>query len=298
MTLTLRGAGTALVTPFTAAGEVDGEAFAALVEWQIEQGIDFLVACGSTGEAQTLREDERAQVIALTVKTAAGRVPVVGGVSGNDTRAVADEVREVSALGVDAVMVVVPYYNKPTQAGLVAHFSAAAEASRVPLMMYTVPGRTAVHMLPATVLELAKHPTIVAVKDATGDLGWAMAVLRERPADFSVLSGEDGLLLPHLACGGHGIVSVASNVVPDQVALLVQAGRAGDFTGAREIQLRLLPLIDALFRETNPIPIKAALHLLGRLQNVLRLPLLPASSATIRALGDAMERARGPVAAR
>ncbi len=289
MTITLRGTGTALVTPFTEDGTVDQTALVQLVDWQLEQGIDFLVPCGSTGEAQTLSEMERARVVAVVVEAAAGRVPVIGGISANDTARGVAEALVLGRLGVQALMVVTPYYNKPTQTGLERHFSAVADAAPVPIMMYTVPGRTAVHLAAQTTLRLASHPNIIAVKDATADLNWAMAVIRDRPDGFTVLSGEDGLLLPHLACGGDGIVSVASNVVPDLIATITRYGLAGDFRQARELQLRLVPLIAALFHETNPIPVKAALHLEGRIADVLRLPLVPASAATRAVLARALE---------
>jgi 4-hydroxy-tetrahydrodipicolinate synthase len=300
MTLRLRGTGTAIVTPFTSAGAVDEAVLRSLIEWQIASGVDFLVPCGSTGEAQTMSEAERQLVITTTVEAAAGRVPVVGGVSGNDTARVVEEVRTVAGFGVDAVMLVTPHYNKPTQAGLMRHFTEAADGSPRPLVMYTVPGRTAVHMHPETVLRLAEHPNIIAVKDATGDLGWAMTVLRQRPEGFLVLSGEDGLVLPHMACGGDGVISVASNAVPDLVAEMTRAGLTGDWAAARAMQFRLLPLIDLLFRESNPIPVKAALHLLGRLENVLRLPLMPASPETVSLLagqlsGMGLMRAAGGI---
>lgn len=300
MTLRLRGTGTAIVTPFTSAGAVDEAVLRSLIEWQIASGVDFLVPCGSTGEAQTMSEAERQLVITTTVEAAAGRVPVVGGVSGNDTARVVEEVRTVAGFGVDAVMLVTPHYNKPTQAGLIRHFTEAADASPRPLVMYTVPGRTAVHMHPETVLRLAEHRNLIAVKDATGDLGWAMTVLRQRPEGFFVLSGEDGLVLPHMACGGDGVISVASNAVPDLVAEMTRAGLTGDWAAARAMQFRLLPLIDLLFRESNPIPVKAALHLLGRLENVLRLPLMPASPETVSLLagqlsGMGLMRATGGV---
>lgn len=289
MTITPRGAGTALVTPFTEAGAVDEAALVRLVDWQIDQGIDFLVPCGSTGEAQTLSEMERARVVVVVVEAAAGRVPVIAGISANDTARGVAEAQVLGRLGVQALMVVTPYYNKPTQTGLERHFSAVADAAPVPIMMYTVPGRTAVHLAPQTALRLACHPNILAVKDATADLNWAMAVIRDRPDGFTVLSGEDGLLLPHLACGGDGIVSVASNVVPDLIATITRHGLAGDFRQARELQLRLVPLIAALFHETNPIPAKAALHHEGRIADVLRLPLVPASEATRVLLARALE---------
>jgi 4-hydroxy-tetrahydrodipicolinate synthase len=286
MTLNLRGCGTAIVTPFTRLGEVDDEALRAHVEWQLASGVDFLVPCGSTGEAQTLSAKERRKVIEATVDVVAGRAPVVAGVSGNDTARTVDEAQDVSGYGVDGVMVVTPYYNKPTQGGMERHFTAVADAAPKPVLMYTVPGRTAVHITPETVLRLARHPNIIGIKDATGDLHWAMSVLRKRPGGFQVLSGEDGIILPHLACGGDGLISVAANVVPEGISKLVRSGLAGDFAAARDLQLRLLPLIDALFRETNPIPAKAALHLLGRMKNELRLPLVPASPATEEVLRE------------
>jgi 4-hydroxy-tetrahydrodipicolinate synthase len=291
MTLELRGCGTALVTPFTPGGEVDLEALRRLAEWQLARGVDFLVPCGSTGEAQTLGAAERRRVIEATVEAVDGKALVVGGVAGNDTARVVEEARAVSGYGVAAVMVVTPYYNKPTPTGLERHFTQVADASARPVLMYTVPGRTAVHLPPESALRLARHPNILGVKDATGDLHWAMTVIRGRPEGFQVLSGEDGLVLPHLACGGDGLISVASNVAPGQISELVRAGLAGDFTRARELQLRLLPLIDALFRETNPIPAKAALQLLGRIRNELRLPLVPASPGTVEALRAAMAEA-------
>jgi 4-hydroxy-tetrahydrodipicolinate synthase len=286
MSLQLRGCGTAIVTPFTSSGAVDTQALRRHVEWQLAQGVEFLVPCGSTGEAQTLGPEERRQVVETTLEVVAGRAPVVGGVSGNDTARVVEEARAVSGYGVDAVMVVTPYYNKPTQAGLERHFSAVADASPRPVLIYTVPGRTAVHIAPETVVRLARHPNVMGIKDATGDLHWAMEVIRNRPAGFAVLSGEDGLILPHLACGGDGLISVAANVVPGPMAQLVKAGLDGDFGAAREVQLRLLPLMDTLFRETNPIPAKAALYLMGRMRNELRLPLVPASSSTVELLKE------------
>jgi len=286
MTLTLRGCGTAIITPLTPDGEVDDEALRRHVAWQLEQGVDFLVPCGSTGEAQTLRPREQRRVVETVVEEVNGQAPVVGGVSGNFTARTVEEAREMALWGVDAVMVVTPYYNKPTQEGMERHFLAVADTCPRPILMYTVPGRTAVHIAPETVLRLARHPNILGIKDATGDLHWAMSILRARPKGFSVLSGEDGIALPHLACGGDGLISVTANVAPGAVARLVERGLAGDFTAAREIQLRLLPLMDTLFGETNPIPAKAALHLMGRIHNELRLPLVPASPHTVERLRD------------
>jgi len=284
-----RGCGTALVTPFKASSEVDFHTLAALVEWQIEQGIDLLVPCGSTGEAHSLDLGERKEVIEVTVAQADRRAAVIGGVSGNATARVVEEARTLSQCGVDAVMVVTPYYNKPTQAGMERHFLAAADASHCPILVYTVPSRTGVRIEPETLLRLATHPNILGVKDSTGDLHWAMSVIRDRPEGFRVLSGEDGFALPHLACGGDGLISVAANVIPNSMARLVHAGLDGRLAEARSIQLERLSLIDALFAETNPIPVKAALALLGRSRPDVRLPLLAAQPETEARLRDCLK---------
>src|SRR3954453_22569814 len=204
----LQGCGTALVTPFTESGALDIRALRALVEWQIAEGIDFLVPCGSTGEAQTLAEHERDKVVATVVETAAGRVPVMAGATSNDTRRAVDETRRMCALGVDAILSPPPYYNKPPQDGLVRHFQAVADASTRPVCLYNVPGRTAVNLLPATALELAEHPNVLGIKEASGDLRQIMETLRRRPADFAVLSGDDWLAFPVAAAGGDGLISV------------------------------------------------------------------------------------------
>jgi 4-hydroxy-tetrahydrodipicolinate synthase len=283
-----RGCGTALVTPFAATGAVDFPLLSALVEWQVQEGVRLLVPCGSTGEAHALDAGERRAVVECTVAVAAGRAAVVGGVSGNATAQVVEEARSLSQCGVDAVMVVTPYYNKPTQAGMEQHFLAVADATHCPVLIYTVPSRTGVRLAPETLLRLASHPNILGVKDSTGDLHWAMQVIRDRPEGFRVLSGEDGLALPHLACGGDGLISVAANVVPETMVRLVDAGLEGRFEEARSIQLSRLPLFDALFAETNPIPVKAALALLGRGRSDVRLPLVVAQPETETRLRDCL----------
>jgi 4-hydroxy-tetrahydrodipicolinate synthase len=285
-----RGCGTALVTPFSASGAVDFPALSALVEWQVQEGVDFLVPCGSTGEAHSLDAGERRAVVECTVAVAAGRAAVIGGVSGNATAQVVEEARSLSQCGVDAVMVVTPYYNKPTQAGMEQHFLAVAEAAHCPVLIYTVPSRTGVRLAPETLLRLASHPNILGVKDSTGDLHWAMQVIRDRPEGFRVLSGEDGLALPHLACGGDGLISVAANVVPETMVRLVRAGLEGRFEEARTLQLAQLPLFDALFAETNPIPVKAAFALVGRGRSDVRLPLLAAQPETETRLRECLGR--------
>jgi 4-hydroxy-tetrahydrodipicolinate synthase len=282
------GCGTAIVTPFTIDGRVDEPSLRALVDWQIEEGIDFLVPCGSTGEAQTLTAEERQRVVAATVQMAAGRVPVIAGASSNDTAAAVEETRAMCALGVDGILSACPYYNKPTQAGLELHFRAVADASTRPVMLYNVPSRTGVNLAPATALRLARHPRVRAIKEASGDLPQMMAILRERPDDFAVLSGDDALTLPLVALGGDGIVSVVSNLVPARMTVMTRLAMTGDLAAARPLHFELLPLINANFLETNPGPVKAGLALMGKIENVLRLPLVPASEATHTALAEAL----------
>ena len=282
------GCGTALVTPFTESGTVDFLALGALVEWQIAEGIDFLVPCGSTGEAQTLDDGERERVVAAVVETAAGRVPVVAGATSNDTRRAVEETRRMCALGVDGILSATPYYNKPTQEGLARHFQAVADASIRPVCLYNVPGRTAVNLLPATALRLAAHPNVRGIKEASGDLRQIMEIIRHRPAGFAVLSGDDWLAFPVAAAGGEGLISVSSNEVPAQMTALVRDARRGDLTAARACHYRLLPLMDANFLETNPSPVKAGLALMGRIADVLRLPLVSAARPTRDALRAAL----------
>lgn len=287
----LQGCGTALVTPFTESGLVDFPALRALVDWQIGEGIDFLVACGSTGEAQTLDDTERQRVVAAVVEVAAGRVPVMAGATSNDTARAVEEARRMCAVGVDYILSATPYYNKPTQQGLYRHFVAVADAATKPVCLYNVPGRTAVNLQPSCALELARHPNVIGIKEASGDLKQVMEILRERPSDFTVLSGDDWLTLPVITAGGDGLISVVANEVPAAMTALVHLVLSGNLEHARTWHYRLLPLMDANFLETNPAPVKAALHLMGRIQNVLRLPLLPVSESTSAALRTALRGA-------
>lgn len=286
-----QGCGTALVTPFTDGGDLDLPALRSLVEWQIAEGIDFLVPCGSTGEAQTLDEDERDRVVATVVETAAGRVPVMAGATSNDTRRAVDETKRMCALGVDAILSATPYYNKPTQDGLCRHFLAVADAATRPVCLYNVPGRTAVNLLPPTVRQLAGHPNVLGIKEASGDLRQIMEIVRHRPPGFAVLSGDDWLAFAVVAAGGDGLISVTSNEVPGPMTALVHLTSAGDLDAAREAQYRLLPLMDANFLETNPSPVKAGLATMGKIRNVLRLPLVPVGPATGDALRAALQAA-------
>ena len=287
----LQGCGTALVTPFTEPGQIDFPALRALVDWQIAEGIDFLVACGSTGEAQTLDDTERQRVVAAVTEVAAGRVPVMAGATSNDTARAVEETRRMCGVGVDYILSATPYYNKPTQEGLYRHFMAVADAATKPVCLYNVPGRTAVNLQPSVALKLARHPNIMGIKEASGDLKQVMDILRERPDDFTVLSGDDWLTLPVITAGGDGLISVVSNEVPAAMTALVHLVLSGNLEHARTWHYRLLPLMDANFLETNPAPVKAALHLMGRIQNVLRLPLLPVSEATGAVLRTALRGA-------
>ena len=291
MTIALHGCGTALVTPFTPEGTVDVEALRRLVEWQIEEGIDFLVPCGSTGEAQTLSADERALVVRTVVEAAQGRVPIMAGATHNATSLAVDEAQRIGALGVTWLLSATPYYNKPTPEGLFRHFSAIADASPVPVCLYNVPGRTAVNMKPDTVLRLSAHPNIIGIKEASGDLAQVQHLLLGRPDDFAVLSGDDWMALAVIAAGGDGLVSVASNEIPGLMSHLVRRCRRGDFAEAREILYHVLPLLEANFMETNPAPVKAALASMGRVRNVLRLPLVPLSEHRRPALLAALQAA-------
>ncbi|HUQ84662.1 MAG TPA: 4-hydroxy-tetrahydrodipicolinate synthase [Gemmatimonadaceae bacterium] len=275
MARALTGCGTALVTPFTRAGEVDEPALRRLVEWQIAEGVHFLVPCGSTGEAVTLTAAEHRRVVEITVEVAAGRVPIVAGAGSNDTvRAIAMS-REMKAAGATHLLHVSPAYNKPPQRGIIAHFRAIADATDLPIVAYNVPGRTASNMEARTTLALAEHPNIVAVKEASGNLAQVTEILRNRPAEFSVLSGDDSLTLAVMAAGGEGVISVVSNATPRLMARLVDWCASEDFAEARALVMQLTPWFEAAFIDSNPIPVKAALSMMSRMENVLRLPLVP-----------------------
>lgn len=271
----LRGCGTALVTPFRRDGSVDETAYRALVEWQIAEGVDFLVPCGSTGEAATLTLEEHVRVVAICAEVADGRLPVVAGAGGNDTAAAIELSAAVVDVGATHLLHVSPAYNRPPQRGLLEHFRAIADAAMRPVVVYNVPGRTASNVLADTTLSLAEHPNIVAVKEASGDLVQIGQIARDGPEGFSVLSGDDALTLPVVAVGGHGVVSVVSNVAPAAMTRLTGAALSDDLEVARSLHERLLPLMCAAFLESNPIPVKAMLALLGRMSDAVRLPLVP-----------------------
>lgn len=268
------GVSTALITPFRD-GEVDEPMLHELVEFQIAAGIDGLVPCGSTGESATMSHAEHRRVIELVVAAARGRVPVIAGTGSNNTREAIELTRHAKEANADGALLISPYYNKPTQEGIVAHYSEIAHATDFPLVVYNIPGRTASNLLPATIARLAEIEQVVGVKEACGDLTQISDMIARCPADFTVLSGDDALTLPIIAVGGRGTISTSSNVAPAEMVDLVRSALAGDFTRARAIHQRLIPLFDVLFCETNPIPLKAALALSGQIGDEIRLPLTP-----------------------
>ncbi len=272
------GTYTAIVTPFSS-GTVDLEALRALVREQVEAGIDGLVPCGSTGESATLDHDEHQQVIAAVVEEAAGRVRVIAGTGSNSTAEAARLTAFAKRAGADGALLISPYYNKPTQEGHVQHYCEIAGACDLPLIVYNIPGRTGVNMSPETIARIAEIPTVVGIKEASGSLDQISRILQLCGSDFTVLSGDDTLTLPMMALGGKGVISVTSNVVPARFCQMVRAAAGGDFASARSIHFELLPLMQALFLETNPIPVKTALALLGKVGEELRMPLTPMTPA-------------------
>lgn len=279
-----KGALTALVTPFRK-GKVDEEAYRALIEWQIEQGIQGLVPCGTTGESATLSHEEHERVIEICIDQAKGRVPVLAGAGSNNTEEAIRLTRFAKDAGADGALLITPYYNKPTQEGLYRHYKAIAEAVDFPLVPYNVPGRTGCNLLPATVGRLANElPNIVGIKEATGNATQVSDVLESCPATFQVLSGDDFTVLPLMALGGVGVISVTSNVAPAKMAALCNAAASGDWSTARKIHYDLMPLNRAMFLETNPIPVKTSLALMGKMELEFRLPLCPLSLANEQAL--------------
>jgi 4-hydroxy-tetrahydrodipicolinate synthase len=269
------GVGTALVTPFTASGDLDERAVRRLGRRQIDGGIHFLVPCGTTGENPTLTDAERIRVVELLVDEAAGRVPVLAGAGGYNTREVIQLAAEMQHAGAAGLLSVTPYYNKPTQEGLYRHYAAIAESTPLPVIVYNVPGRTGVNVEPSTLARLAELPNIVGVKEASGNISQMCEVLRVVPDDFIVLSGDDAITLPLMAVGGRGVISVASNQIPAEMVEMVEAAERGDFARARAVHARILPLMQINFIEANPVPVKAAMAAMGLLEEVYRLPMTP-----------------------
>jgi len=286
----LRGTATALVTPFTASGDVDEERLRALIEYQIAGDVRLLVPCGTTGESATMTEEEDQRVIKLTVDLARGRARVIAGTGSNATASAIEWSRTARELGADAVLVVAPYYNKPTQEGLFTHFRAVAEAvNDLPVVIYNVPGRTGCNIAAATTLRLAHEvENIVAIKEASGDFAQIMAILRSRPEHFRVLSGDDAVTLPLIALGADGLISVASNEAPALLSRMVELALSGDWDEARALHYKLLPLMEANFIESSPGPVKAALTLMGLLEENFRLPLVPVQEKTRTRMRDVL----------
>ena len=280
MSPSFAGAGTALVTPFTSEGALDEKALRRLVMRQVEEGIDVLIPCGTTGESVTMNAAEQRRAIEVTIEEAAGRVPVLAGAGSNDTRATIERAKAAQASGADAVLIVGPYYNKPTAEGCYRHFAAVAEAISIPVVFYNVPGRTGSNIDAKTQIRLAGHPNIVAVKEASGNLVQIMEVIRDAPSNFEVLSGDDAMTLAVIAAGGKGVISVVANQIPRAMHELVAAALRGDFAEARRIHYKYLRLMNLNFIESSPIPVKASLALMGLCGEHYRLPMCPPSDAT------------------
>src|SRR5208282_3036370 len=277
----LRGCGTALVTPFKQDGSLDEPALRDLVRWQVESGIDFLVPCGTTGETPTLSHDEWLRVVDLTIDSAEGRVPIMAGATSNNTREAVAKTREISSHpGVDYVLTATPYYNKPTQEGVYQHFRAIAEASSKPLMLYNIAGRTGTNIETSTLLRLAETPNILGVKEASGNIAQIAEVCASVPEDFLVFSGDDAVTLAVIGLGGAGIVSVVSNEIPAEMTRMTQAALSNDWDTTRLLFRKYLPLMQANFIESNPGPAKAVLAMMGRIEEVYRLPLVPMKKDT------------------
>jgi 4-hydroxy-tetrahydrodipicolinate synthase len=291
--MSFEGTFTAIVTPFRSDGAVDLRALGELVEWQIESRIDGLVPCGSTGESATLSPDEHVSVIRHVVEVAAGRVPVIAGTGSNSTREAVEFTRHARDLGADAALLISPYYNRPTQDGIFLHYRKIAEETGFPLVVYNIPGRTASRIEPETCARLSHVPNVVGLKEAGADLVKTSETIAQCEPSFAVLSGDDALTLPMLALGARGVISTIANVAPHQAASIVRAYLGGDMARARAVHYELLPLMQALFIETNPIPVKTALHILGRIPDPsLRLPLTPLTRASRERLEATLANAK------
>ena len=283
------GCGTAMVTPFRKDGSLDEITLRSLVKRQIDEGINFLVPCGTTGENPTLTRQEHLRVVEITLEEAKGRVPVLAGAGGYNTVEVIELAKEIKAMGADGILSVTPYYNKPTQEGLYQHYKAIASSVKLPMIVYSVQGRTGVNVEPATLKRLSEVDYIVGVKEASGNIGQQANVVHQVPSDFAVLSGDDAITIPLIALGGHGLVSVVANEIPGEMTDLVQRSLANDFAGARGVQRKYMPLMEINFVESNPIPVKAAMALMGLLEPVYRLPLCPPNPANLAKIEKVLE---------
>src|SRR2546423_1630085 len=285
------GCGTALVTPFKNDLSLDESTLRNLVRRQIDAGINFLVPCGTTGESPTLTRAEHLRVVETTLEVAKGRVPVLAGAGGYNTHEVIELAREIESMGADGILSVTPYYNKPTQEGLYQHYRAIARSVRLPIVVYSVQGRTGVNVEPATLARLAQIDNIVGVKEASGNIGQMASIIHQVPERFTVLSGDDAITIPLMALGGRGIISVVSNQIPAAMTRLAQCCLEGNFAGARELQRKYLPLMEANFVESNPIPVKAAMGLMGLLDPVYRLPMCPPKAENLAKIDKVLEAA-------
>jgi 4-hydroxy-tetrahydrodipicolinate synthase len=288
----LKGCGTALVTPFTKELSVDEQTLSNFVEWQIREGIDFLVPCGTTGESVTLSSAEQSRVVEIVLETANKRVPVIAGAGGNNTAAIVAKAREFETLGVDGLLSVTPYYNKPTQEGLYQHFRAIAEATHLPIIVYNVPPRTNVNLLPDTLMRLAELPNIVGVKEASGDISQIAEIATRMKPGFKIFSGDDSMTLPVVAVGGVGLISVASNETPRLMTALTRSCLQNNWDEARALNRKLMPLMKGNFMEASPGPVKAAVAMMGKIEEAYRLPIVPVTPATrekLRAILNELE---------
>ena len=283
------GCGTAMVTPFRQSGSVDEPTLRKLIQRQIDAGIDFLVPCGTTGESPTLTHEEHLRIVEITLELAKGKVPVLAGAGGYNTAEVITMARELQTLGADGILSVTPYYNKPTQEGLYQHYKAIASATSLPIVLYSVQGRTGVNIEPATVKRLAEIENIIGLKEASGNISQMSTILNCVPDDFLILSGDDAIALPLIALGGRGVISVASNEIPAQMTELICLALKNDFSGARKLHRRYLPLMEINFVESNPIPVKAAMAEMKLLAPVWRLPLVPPKPENLQKIRGVLE---------
>ncbi len=284
------GSMVAIITPFQA-GRVDEEAFKKLIEFQIENGTDCIVPCGTTGESATLTPQEHERVVAVTVEIVNKRIHVIAGTGSNSTDEAITFTKHAKAVGADGALLITPYYNKPTQEGLFRHFEAVAKAVDLPQILYNIPGRTSINMLPVTTARLSQIPTIVGIKEGSGSLQQVSEIIHRSKPGFLVLSGDDPLTLPIMALGGKGVITVTANVAPTDMAHMVSAALKGDYEQARTIHYKLMPLFNALFLETNPIPVKAALAMMGKMSEEVRLPLTPLADEYRSTLREALQQA-------
>jgi 4-hydroxy-tetrahydrodipicolinate synthase len=291
------GVGTALITPFTRTGALDDAAITRLARRQIDAGVHFLVPCGTTGETPTLSEAERRRVVELVVEEAAGKVPVLAGAGGYDTKEVAHAARQMQKAGATGLLSVTPYYNKPTPEGLFQHFTAVADATPLPIILYNVPGRTGCNIDATTCARLATIPTVVGVKEASGNIQQMVEICRAVPEGFLVMSGDDALTLPLMAVGGRGVISVASNEIPGEMVEMVEAAERGDYAAARAVHTRIVPLMLGNFVESNPGPVKFAMAAMGLCEDVFRLPMVSPRPASQQKLLDILKELGLPLAA-